>query len=130
MLAKSKSLSSPAGTLIIAPPPYSISTKFAHHTGSFAPVNGWITKRPKSTPSLSICERSLGLRFMIFSSVLFCSGSNKSASITAFTTSCSGASAVNEAPKIVSGRVVKTLKPFKPVLAALVSSKLKNSCAP
>src|SRR5215469_9947507 len=45
-VANSKSLSSCAGTAIIAPVPYSINTKFPTQMGIFSPLNGLIAYRP------------------------------------------------------------------------------------
>lgn len=52
LIANSKSLWSWAGTLIIAPVPYSINTKLAIHTGSFSPLMGFNAYFPVKIPSL------------------------------------------------------------------------------
>src|SRR5229473_8364876 len=52
-LQNSKSRSSCAGTAMMAPVPYSSSTKFPTQMGSFSPLKGFTAYRPAKTPSFS-----------------------------------------------------------------------------
>ena len=57
-IANSKSRWSCAGTAMIAPVPYSSSTKFPTQMGTFAPPNGFRAYRPVKKPSFSAAARS------------------------------------------------------------------------
>ena len=108
--ANSKSRWSCAGTAITAPVPYSPSTKLATQMGTCSPVNGLIAKRPVLNPSFSTSPVSRALRSWrrnLAADARMAAGSADSAASRS-SSSCSGASRTNVAPKIVSMRVVNT----------------------
>jgi len=88
--------------------PYSISTKFAIHTGNVWPgISGWPTRRPVSKPRFSAASITASLVPMLrHCATKACAAWSRAA--TAAETGCSGANATNDMPNSVSGRVVNT----------------------
>src|SRR6202030_3112921 len=83
-LQNSKSRSSCAGTAMMAPVPYSSSTKFPTQIGSFSPLNGFTAYRPVKNPFFSAVAIS-----SVFTDDTFISTSFFSAAV------CPGVPAIN-----------------------------------
>ncbi len=106
LAAKSRSRWSPHGQPKMAPVPYSISTKLAIQTGKVAPGrNGCATRSPVSTPRFSAVSIAASLVPRLRHSAMKAAAAG-SVAATCAASGCSGATARNDMPNSVSGRVV------------------------
>ena len=109
--AKSKSLSSCAGTAITAPVPYDAMTKFPLQIGIFSPVNGWIAYFPRGTPFFLFMF--LILSNSVITDTSSCKArqpvSNSVPETNCSANGCSGARVIKVTPYKVSGLVVNTV---------------------
>ena len=124
--AKSRSRWSCAGQPKMAPVPYSISTKFAIQTGYSCPLKGCLTLKPVSKPRFSACSIAASdvpmRRHSAMNSAAFASRAPAAAA-----KGCSAATARNDMPNSVSGRVVNT---STSEISTAASASLNRTFAP